>query len=389
MTKPKCLQVPSAQRRSLPPPLFNVLLLFAFLHSGLSAQMQMNLRLVYDDSVKVAKYEPLFDDFKYKTIRLDAGDYRIDNPTVPTLLNQETITGVDLVYTDYPPGEDLRELNRKRLLELYMYCPNAFNHSVVRWRVVKQTGVKSKTDLSRYFHGFVIYYRPLIPFLTEKSYFQKVMTEKVVFQDSTLLKVFARNKHWKQMICVTDVTGSMSPYTTQLLAWLKYNEQLQTFKQFVFFNDDDEASNDQTKALDSLGIWSLESTNADKILNKMLFAMSHGSHYENNLEAIFYAVKKYPGNIKNIVMIADNWEDPCDMFLLPKLKALNIPIRIIICGVNSVLNKNYLDIAYATNGSVHTMEEDLIEMGNMSSGRTFTLSGLKFKLVGNRFIEQE
>ena len=78
-------------------------------------------------------------------------------------MNQETITGVDLVYTDYPEGEDLTELNRKRIIELFMTCPKAFNHQTIIWRVIKQTGVKKNSDLNKFFHGFVIYFRPLVP----------------------------------------------------------------------------------------------------------------------------------------------------------------------------------------------------------------------------------
>ena len=69
------------------------------------------------------------------------------------------------------------------------------------------------------------------------------------------------------------------------------------------------------------------------------------------------------------------------MALLPKLKALKIPISIIICGVNSVINTKYLEIAYATNGSIHTIEEDLDEMGKLNEGQVFKIGGLKYRLV--------
>jgi hypothetical protein len=189
------------------------------------------------------------------------------------------------------------------------------------------------------------------------------------------------------MLCVADVTGSMSPYTVQLLVWAKFNQKLKTFKQFVFFNDDDIKSNDQSVKMDTSGIWSIESFDATKIHDKILKSMEKGGHIENDLEGIFYAVKKYPNNIKNIVLIADNWEDPCDMQLLGKLKELHIPIRVVICGVNSVVNTKYLDIAYATNGSVHTIEEDLTEMGKLNDGKVFKICGMNYKLINNRFYE--
>lgn len=75
------------------------------------------------------------------------------------------------------------------------------------------------------------------------------------------------------------------------------------------------------------------------------------------------------------------------MALLPKLKELKIPISIIICGVNSVINTKYLEIAYATNGSIHTIEEDLDEMGKLNEGQVFKIGGLKYRLVNNKFLK--
>jgi len=89
--------------------------------------------------------------------------------------------------------------------------------------LVKQTGVKNNYDLKKYFHGFVIYFRPLIPFKTERQYFVNVLSEKEKLNDSTLIKVFMRNTHWKDMLCVVDLTGNMRPYNIQLLVWAKFN----------------------------------------------------------------------------------------------------------------------------------------------------------------------
>ncbi|MEM7372873.1 MAG: hypothetical protein AAF587_29900 [Bacteroidota bacterium] len=39
--------------------------------------------------------------------------------------------------------------------------------------------------------------------------------------DSTVFHVFQRNPDWNNMLVVCDFTGSMSPYTAQLLVWHK------------------------------------------------------------------------------------------------------------------------------------------------------------------------
>ncbi|TGE13462.1 hypothetical protein, partial [Hymenobacter elongatus] len=49
-------------------------------------------------------------------------------------------------------------------------------------------------------------------------------------------RVMQRHPEWSKEVVVTDVTGSMFPYTYDLLAWLQLSA-LQDEKTFVFFND--------------------------------------------------------------------------------------------------------------------------------------------------------
>jgi alpha-L-arabinofuranosidase len=138
---------------------------------------------------------------------------------------------------------------------------------------------------------------------------------------------------------------------------------------------------------DQTGIWSIESGNSKKVIETAFEAMAKGDHIENDLEAICYAIKKYPENKQNVVLIADNWENPCDMALLSFLKSQKIPIKIIVCGVTDRMNTLYLDIAYATGGSIHTMEQDLIDVAKIGEGKTIKLNGMKFKMTGGKFVQ--
>jgi hypothetical protein len=362
------------------------LILPLFLFSGKifsQASAMMNVRV--HDTLNVNKYRTEDNGYKPCFLAIDPGEYRLKDEIAARLMNAENIIAIDLVYTNFPEGEDLTELNRKRTIELFMHVPKAFNKNYIHWRFIRQTACKRSGDLHNYFHGFVIYYRPLPTFTFEQEEITSVLSQKKPPIDSTVFKVFTRNNNWKDMLTVMDVTGSMSPYTAQLLLWLKLNSQLKTAKQIVFFNDNEENSTDQSVKSDTSGIWSVESLKFDKVLKTCYKAMAGGEHIENNLESIFYAVKKFPGQKKNIVMVADNWEDPCDMKLLPKLKELNIPVHIIVCGVTNVMNTNYLDIAYATGGSVHTMEEDLEQLSKISEGKQVKIGALKFLLQGGRF----
>ena len=337
------------------------------------------------DTIEVDKYEPLDNGYKYVYLSMKPGSSNIQELKAVELLKNETVVAIDLVYTDYPKGSNFEELNRNRIIELYKYLPEVFNKQVIVWRVIKQTGVSKNEEISNYFHGFVVYFRPLPSNYAENQLIENVLAGFTPLQDSTIIKVFERNPDWKDMLVVCDVTGSMSPYTAQLLLWIKANQKLRSMKNIVFFNDDDEKSTSETKAKDTSGMWVVSSGKFDKVLEVAFEAMSKGKHYENNLEAVCKAIAEFPEDKGKIVMIADNWEDPCDMHLVNFLKAQKVPIRIIVCGVNASFNLNYLDIARATGGSVHTMENDLEDLASMKDGTTFKIGGVKIKLSKGKY----
>ena len=365
----------------------SILTLILLIKGTVAAQVNIKVNIRFKDTIVVEKYIPDNNGFSNLKIKMDPGEYEINNPEIIQKLSNQTIVGVDLVYSDYPVGDDFTELNRNRILELHMNLPEAFNSTIIKWQLVKQTGVEQTGNIQNYFHGFVVYYRPMPTYQSENTSITEIIEGKKPPQDSTVLKVVSRNSNWKDMLVVCDVTGSMSPYTAQILLWIKSNQTLKTFKQIVFFNDNDEQSTNQLITSDQSGMWSIESGNSKKVIETAFEAMEKGSHMENDLEAICYAIKKYPENKQNVVLIADNWEDPCDMALLSFLKSQKIPIKIIVCGVTDRMNTLYLDIAYATGGSIHTMEQDLIDVAKIGEGKTIKLNGMKFKMTGGKFVQ--
>jgi hypothetical protein len=342
-------------------------------------------RFKFKDTVEIDKYSPLNNGFSAIKLKMNPGEYNIQNLNDFRLLKGVAITGVDLVYSDFPVGTDFSELNRKRILELNMHLPEAFNSEIIEWRIVKQTGVAQTGGIQNYFHGLVVYYRPMPTFEEEHEEILSVIEGNAPLKDSSIIKVMQRNSHWKDMLVVCDVTGSMAPYTTQILFWINSNQAIKSFKQIIFFNDDEEVSNNQIAELDSAGIWDIETSNTKKVIKTALSAMERGGHYENNLEAVCYAIKKYPENKSNVIMIADNWENPCDMKLLEFLRKEKIPIRIIVCGVVDAINPIYLDIAYATGGSVHTMEGDLREVAKIGEGKIIKFGKQRFRMSKGTF----
>lgn len=207
----------------------------------------------------------------------------------------------------------------------------------------------------------------------------------IPFNDSVVSAVLNRNKNWKEMLVVCDITGSMSPYTTQLLAWYKLNTGSGKVNNFVFFNDGDMQSNSNKIIGSTGGIYGTAANGFEPVMNTATKAMRNGfggDCPENNLEALQYGLTNY-GDAKEIIMIADNWATPRDLSLTEKI---NRPVRIIICGGFMGINPAYLDLARKTGGSVHTMESDLTDLAKLHEDETITIGIFKYKLEGGKFI---
>ena len=366
-------------RRTL---LFSVLVLL--ITETTSSQVIMREVIRLRDTLRVEKHQPTSAFFSIEKLSMAAGDHRFKESEKAEKLRTQGIVEVELVYSDYPVGDDFTELNRKRILELYKFAPNAFNDKNIKWRVVVQTGVEKTGNIHSYFHGFVVYYRPY-DLNTELTTIQGVLEGKSTVSDSTILKTFARNKQWKDMLVVTDVTGSMTPYTAQLILWLKLNTKDERTKHFTFFNDGDRKPDGRKDVGKTGGIYSIASNEYQKVAEKAIEAMKNGSGgdmQENDIEALLKGIKDCP-ECKNIVLIADNFAPIRDVELLKQVKK---PIKIILCGTKMGINTQYLDIARATGGSVHTMESDLDNLLKKSEGEIIELDSNKYKIVKGKFV---
>ncbi len=199
------------------------------------------------------------------------------------------------------------------------------------------------------------------------------------FSDSTVTAIFRRNKQWTEMLVVSDITGSMSPYTAQLLAWYKLNTMNGRVKNFVFFNDGDMKPDNEKVAGSTGGIYGIVASQFDSVVSEAIYAMMRGGGGdtpENNVEALEYGLTNY-GDAKEVVMIADNWATPRDLAFAEEI---NRPVRIIVCGAAFGMNVAYLDLARKTGGSVHTMEQDLTDLGKMHAGETVSIGKFKYVL---------
>lgn len=203
--------------------------------------------------------------------------------------------------------------------------------------------------------------------------------------DPVVTKVLDRN-NWSEKLIVCDLTGSMLPYASQLSLWYKLNLSVEKNLQFVFFNDGDGKS-DNAKVVGSTGgIYYQRASGLDSLASIMRRVQMNGGGGdcpENNMEALIKGVDM-AGPYKELVMIVDNYAPVKDIELL---KNFNRPVHIILCGAQSgrVL-EDYLNIAWKTKGSIHTIEEDITKIAGMAEGQTLKVNGVEYKIMGGSFV---
>ncbi len=194
---------------------------------------------------------------------------------------------------------------------------------------------------------------------------------------------------WNSKMIVTDLTGSMYPYMRQLLLWHSLKMMTNENNDYVFFNDGDNKS-DYSKVIGSTGgIYYTDSDSADIIIEKMNETMQNGNGGdgpENDLEALLYAQSK-KNSFSELILIADNYSPVKDISLLEKL---NVPVRIILCGTDwGGINPDYIEIAYKTKGSLHTIEQDITSLGELVNGNTLTIFNQTFIFSNGKFFKQK
>lgn len=196
-----------------------------------------------------------------------------------------------------------------------------------------------------------------------------------------------RNK-WKSKMIVTDVTGSMRPYINELLTWHFLKLMSGEDYDYVFFNDGDNKRTSDKVIGKTGGIYYTAGNTNDAVLEELFAAMQKGSGgdmAENDIEALLFAVRKKKAH-SELILIADNPAPVKDIELLGEL---DIPVRVILCGSEYGINPQYLEIAYKTGGSVHTVEEDIMHFGEMYDGKTLIIGGQTYYYSKGRFFKDK
>ncbi|MCB0524459.1 MAG: hypothetical protein H6576_16720 [Lewinellaceae bacterium] len=212
-------------------------------------------------------------------------------------------------------------------------------------------------------------------------------TCKGLKSDSLIMKVLTRNKDWKKMLVVEDVTGSMMPYLADLLLWNALKRNLENTSHFVFFNDGDAKRRDEKVIGKTGGLYHAKPNNVDSLEMTMITAIAGGNGDdipENDIEAVLAGIAACP-DCGEVVLISDNRAVPRDLELVTKIGK---PVHVILCGVSTAypVSPAHLYIAWKTKGSLHTITEDITKLAEMEEGESISVMGKKYKILNGKFV---
>jgi hypothetical protein len=202
--------------------------------------------------------------------------------------------------------------------------------------------------------------------------------------DSVVTTVLRRNS-WTNMVIVADVTGSMSPYTAQVLAWVPVGLSTGRCSGFVFFNDGDKKNTSDKNIGKTGGIYGIQTQRFDSVyftMKKTMAAGDGGDLPENPVEATIYSLNHFSNN-SEVILVADNFSQPRDLELYEKI---NRPVHIVLCGARGTVNPDYLFLARQTHGSVHTVHDDINNLDQMKDGDVVVVENKHYMLKNEHFI---
>ncbi|MBD0401266.1 hypothetical protein [Flammeovirga sp. EKP202] len=346
-----------------------VFILFFTVDGWAQSAHQLYFRASYRDVDQV-----FFDSTKhFFTLPMDYGQFEINELPEAKEISRLQIDSVQLVYTDHPKNFDFSKLNTNRIEQFTHWFDGSIDDPIIRWRIIRQTKGETKADFEAMFHGIVAYYslRPRKPLLPEQEVirkknidkkFEHLVKKKLKVEDELIhitSEVFEKNRdNWNKAVIVSDWTGSMYPYTIDLLSWLIKERAQDQVIGFVFFNDGDTKITSQKSIGKTGGIYTIRDSRVIPVFNLMTKVKNNGDGGdlpENDIEAIINAQNEFKdGN--TFILVADNNSVIRDLSLISQVKH---PIEIILnrADLNSkglpIVLKDYVDLALKTSGSIY------------------------------------
>lgn len=312
------------------------------------------------------------------------------------------------IYTQYPKNinfwlTNYHTLLAQRLKNLFKLSPD-LNIEQTKFKILLQTSCNTDDEAKKMFHGIAIHLAPLKSepvkqqenIIKQQVYDDSLKNIKHADQntitirkinsfiannggitDSVVFKIFARHPEWDNCLVIMDWTGSMYPYGAQAVLWHSLNLKQSGIKYFVFFNDGNMEK--RKKIGRTRGVYFEKAENINKIiglLSKVKAKGNGGDPEENDVEAILKGIEKYP-DFKNLILIADNNSCMRDYCLVKDIK---VPVKVVLCGTYSGINPQYINLAYKTKGSIHTIEDDISDFYNRTNtDATFMIDGSEYR----------
>lgn len=178
----------------------------------------------------------------------------------------------------------------------------------------------------------------------------------------------------------------MQPCAAAVYKWMKLAyEKLNLIQYYVFFNDGDNKPQEDKHIGSTGGIYGIETTNLDTVFATMETAMRNGHGGDgpvNDIEALIFGIQQCP-TCTNVILIADNQVSPRDMILLPQVTK---PVKVIICQLGTIVNVDLINVAAATNGSIHTLQEDIFTLAEIPVGGTIVIGSHTYQRTATGYV---
>ena len=274
---------------------------------------------------------------------------------------------------------------------------STLNSPDFEWNLVLQTKANNEPEAKKMFHGICITYFKIEDFMEEEgdvdetplqdsSYFARNELKVKNFirsqggdRDSIVFDIFRRHTEWKNALVVMDWTGSMYKYGAQAVLWHTLNFETSGIRNFVFFNDGDDMPDERKQIGKTGGIYFAQAKNVERLINTFYLVGKRGKGGdlpENDVEAMIKGMNRFE-DFDELVLIADNNSCMRDFRLLVNL---DVKVNVIVCGAEGGINPQYVNLAYYTGGTIHTIEEDISHLSKMVKRKELRIKNIDYKL---------
>ncbi len=328
--------------------------------------------------------------------------YKIKNKKAWTPYRKNiVVTQIDVIYTKYPRNKEFWRTNYYELLanriKTLFALDSSLNSSDFEWNIILQTDCNNEAETKKMFHGICIHYfeieefenpihskeePPVLDSADLSKYSLKVQNfirSQGGIGDSLVFSTFANHPEWKKALVVMDWTGSMYRFGAQAILWHSLNFKTSGIQDFVFFNDGDGMPDEKKEIGKTGGVYFAQANNIDRLIKTFYLVGKRGKggdEEENDVEALIKGMNRFE-DFDELILIADNNSCMRDFRLIANI---GVKVNVIVCGTKYGINPQYVNLAYLTGGSLHTIEEEIKHLSSKIKADDLELKHLTYEL---------